>query len=161
MAAKKWNTDELTEAFRSLGAREPESWASSQLEEGIPQLHRFAFLKALWEAVDGPASKVWVAAARDGENELPDEAAMTALKRMKELGVTDDDITNAVRAAHEEQVYFVAQVIDDSAGALAELDYDGDETDVQWGLFVIDDKGKPKAPIDSLQESANDVGNRE
>lgn len=38
----------LTDVFRQHGARDPESWARSQLGEGIPQLAIFCFTKALW-----------------------------------------------------------------------------------------------------------------
>jgi hypothetical protein len=31
---------ELVESFRRLGVNRPESWASSQIHEGIPQLAR-------------------------------------------------------------------------------------------------------------------------
>lgn len=37
----------LTEIFRQAGAKDPESWASSQIEEGINQLARFSFLKTI------------------------------------------------------------------------------------------------------------------
>jgi hypothetical protein len=43
---------ELTELFARLGAPRPESWARSQLEEGIPQLARFVFLR---QAVNPPS----------------------------------------------------------------------------------------------------------
>jgi hypothetical protein len=42
----------LMSTFRDLGASRPESWARSQLEEGIPQLSRFALMRSLWKAID-------------------------------------------------------------------------------------------------------------
>jgi hypothetical protein len=42
----------LAETFRSLGAEEPEAWALSEVEDGIPQLARFIFLRRLWRGVD-------------------------------------------------------------------------------------------------------------
>ena len=41
----------LTKVFDRLGAADPESWARSEIEEGIPQLGRFVFLRALWDTV--------------------------------------------------------------------------------------------------------------
>ena len=161
MAAKSWTADELTEVFRSLGAEDPEGWASSQLKEGIPQLHRYAFLKALWERVDGRETDGWVAAARDGRNDLPDDAAAAALKRMRELGVSDEDVTSVVRAARAEQVFFVAHTIDDPMLALAGLGVDPEEAGIQWGLFALDEDGKPGVAVGGLHESACEVGNRE
>jgi len=41
----------LAARFKSLGVNDPESWARSELQEGIPQLGRAVFLRALWDAV--------------------------------------------------------------------------------------------------------------
>src|SRR6478736_3386328 len=35
----------LSALFRTLGARDPGAWAQSQIEEGVPQLARFLFLR--------------------------------------------------------------------------------------------------------------------
>src|SRR3954469_21190541 len=43
---KKW-----TIYFRAFGAEDPESWARSQVEEGIPQYARFVFLWQAWRNV--------------------------------------------------------------------------------------------------------------
>mgnify|MGYP001074943207 CR=1 FL=1 len=40
--------EELLAIFRKLGADDPESWARSESEEGIPQLARFVFLRQAW-----------------------------------------------------------------------------------------------------------------
>ena len=39
------NIGKLTALFQKFGAPDPESWAASQVEEGIPQLQRFLFLR--------------------------------------------------------------------------------------------------------------------
>lgn len=67
----EWNSQtltELTSRFQSLGADEPEGWASSELGENFPQTARFLFLRALWrrleeqlEEVDGAVNRVLVA----------------------------------------------------------------------------------------------------
>jgi hypothetical protein len=41
----------LSARFKSLGFTDPESWARSELQEGIPQLGRAVFLRALWDTV--------------------------------------------------------------------------------------------------------------
>jgi hypothetical protein len=38
----------LAEHFRELGAGDPEGWAVSEVEDDIPQLARFLFLRRLW-----------------------------------------------------------------------------------------------------------------
>jgi len=58
----------LAARFRSLGAEDPESWARSEVQEGIPQLGRFLFLRALWEAVlryPAESRKTAIEVARD------------------------------------------------------------------------------------------------
>jgi hypothetical protein len=42
------NQKDLAATFRKLGARDPEGWADSQVEEGIPQLARYLFLRQAW-----------------------------------------------------------------------------------------------------------------
>ncbi len=57
------NPDEfrsLTEVFRRAGAPDPESWARSQLAEGIPQLAIFSFAKALWNGVIREDDDQWI-----------------------------------------------------------------------------------------------------
>lgn len=38
----------LAEKFRAAGAEQPEEWAASEVEDEIPQLARFLFLRRLW-----------------------------------------------------------------------------------------------------------------
>ncbi len=54
------NLPELTALFEKLGARDPQGWASSQVNEGIPQLHRFLFLRQAWSQVIAEDSVGWV-----------------------------------------------------------------------------------------------------
>ena len=39
----------LLTIFRKLGADDPEGWAVSEAEDGIPQLSRFILIKKAWE----------------------------------------------------------------------------------------------------------------
>src|SRR4051794_36493124 len=41
--------DALAKLFRLMEADYPEERARSQIEEGIPQLHRFVFLRTIWK----------------------------------------------------------------------------------------------------------------
>lgn len=63
MAQKRANPEalrQLAEIFRQQGANEPEAWARSQLEEGIPQLAIFCFSKALWGGVVEENDSGWI-----------------------------------------------------------------------------------------------------
>ncbi|WP_278924263.1 hypothetical protein, partial [Pseudophaeobacter profundi] len=51
---------QLTELFRALGAQRPEQWASSQIQEKIPQLHRYLFLKQAWAQVVDETDDSWI-----------------------------------------------------------------------------------------------------
>jgi hypothetical protein len=51
---------ELAALFRRLGARDPEGWARSQLQEEIPQLARFLFLRQAWRTIIGEEDATWI-----------------------------------------------------------------------------------------------------
>jgi len=42
----------LRDTFARLGADDPEGWASSEVDENIPQLGRFVFLRAVWREIE-------------------------------------------------------------------------------------------------------------
>jgi len=45
------NQEKLIHLLRIAGAPDPESWAASEMQEDIPQLSRFMFLRGLHESV--------------------------------------------------------------------------------------------------------------
>jgi hypothetical protein len=51
---------ELAKVFAELGASSPESWAESQINEGIPQPLRFLFLKSAWHYVAAEGDDSWI-----------------------------------------------------------------------------------------------------
>jgi hypothetical protein len=79
----------LTALFRKLGARDPESWAQSEISEGIPQLARFLFLRQAWRNVVAAADDRWqsaqIATATRSPNE-PGAAAGLAIQRLLAAG---------------------------------------------------------------------------
>src|SRR5262245_24806012 len=81
------NERELTELFRKLGASDPEGWASSQIEDGIPQLARFLFLRQAWKNVVREDDPSWIdnviAHAEKRPND-PYAGAGHALRRLRE-----------------------------------------------------------------------------
>jgi hypothetical protein len=63
MARRKPTPEELrrlTEQFRAMGAFDPESWAKSQLEEGIPQYGRLVFLQQAWKNIISEDDTSWI-----------------------------------------------------------------------------------------------------
>jgi hypothetical protein len=47
-------------SFEKLGAGDADGWARSQLEENIPQLARFLFLRQAWRAIVDEDDSTWI-----------------------------------------------------------------------------------------------------
>ena len=52
MGANSKALSDLAHLFKIAGASDPEAWARSEVEEGIPQLARFLFLRQAWKGSD-------------------------------------------------------------------------------------------------------------
>ncbi|WP_146591965.1 hypothetical protein [Posidoniimonas polymericola] len=136
----------LVERFRQFGCGNAEGWARSEIDENIPQLARFVFLRQLWNLVITPE-----APRRLNDYAGPnDDGRGGALRRIKECGVASNDLLTIVREAQIDVIREVASILDE----LNTLDsqYDG----IRWGLFEIDDNDCPTRPIDCLHESVDD-----
>lgn len=143
--------EELTEVFRALGASRPESWAASQIDEGIPQLARFVFLKQAWERLLRDGDTSWVAkeiasAARDPQ--APYAGLGHALQRLVEAGASLEDLTEIGRCLQAQALFSIGYLIDGPAYAARGTD------GLDWRLFQVDEDGKPYGePIEGLHES--------
>jgi hypothetical protein len=163
MAAKEWKREDLVEAFRGLGAADADALASSQLEEGVPELHRFAFLKRLWDQVADAGDTKWIertiGQAQSLGDDDPQAAAGPALQRMLAAGVDPVDIIKVVWSAQAEMIYNVASQLDDPGFAVAQLNQYGgmEEDDANWGLFTVNDAGEPQQLIEGFREAWGQV----
>jgi hypothetical protein len=145
---------ELTKLFETLGARNPESWASSQINEGFSQLHRFLFLRQAWSHVLHEDAASWVdyhIQEAEKNPTAPFSGMGAALKRAIAAGVEREDLTQIARGVQAELLSQVCYMLDDNG--LTEPELKG----VGWGLFETDEDGNPGAPIYSLHESVLDV----
>ncbi|SDP88825.1 hypothetical protein SAMN05216303_108290 [Rhodoferax sp. OV413] len=145
---------ELTALFERLGARNPESWASSQIRERIPQLHRYLFLRQCWQHVIGEDSTGWVdfhikQAEQDAQGSFAGMGA--ALKRAVAAGVATEDLSQIARGVQVELLSQLCYMLEDNG--LLEPELNG----VGWGLFQTDEEGNPLEPIYSLHESVLDL----
>src|SRR5262245_28196486 len=90
----------LTEHFRAMGAYDPESWAKSQLEDGIPQYARLVFLRQAWKSIVTEGDTSWIEPLIRGSDlhpRGPGAGVGPALKRMLAAGISREDIVEVVR----------------------------------------------------------------
>ncbi|GGO52389.1 hypothetical protein [Roseovarius pacificus] len=145
---------QLTELFRALGAQRPEQWASSQIQEKIPQLHRYLFLKQAWAQVVDETDDSWIeriieSARRNPEG--PFSGQGHALERMLSLGVDRSDIVDLVRCSQAEMISGLCYLLDDPS-----LYDEEDERvrDTGWCLVATDENLEPtREIIGGLHES--------
>jgi hypothetical protein len=146
--------NELAALFRQLGARDPEGWAASQIDEGIPQLLRFLFLKGAWERIPKEDDATWIdseVASAAQNPEQPYAGLGSALALCRKLGVPDSSITEIARCLQAQMLFRIGYLIDGPA-------HPHTLEDVSWGLFQTDDNGKPFGEqIAGLHESVLDL----
>src|SRR5438876_8819327 len=98
----------LAEVFRRAGATDPESWAHSQLAEGIPQLAIFSFAKALWNGMIREGDDAWIDREIEWANKYSSDPCAQvgpALREMLAMGVSRAAITDLVRVMQYEALY--------------------------------------------------------
>jgi len=100
--------DKLVALFKTLGAPEPEGWAASQIEEGIPQLARFLFLRQAWNTVVAEDESGWIDAQiqqyLDSPN-APYAGTGRALESLRSKGATDSELIDLVRGMQVETLF--------------------------------------------------------
>lgn len=131
----------LAEQFRGLGAGDPAGWAASEVEEDIPQLARFLFLRRLWRGAwqwkQPPAE--WFAEMEADELPIDEEdddeptlvsapahdqaadedaepaflAAQQAVQRILAAGADAEDLKEVARAIFLHTAFDVVATVDD------------------------------------------------
>jgi hypothetical protein len=146
--------EKLTEIFRKLGARDPESWAHSQIREGINQLGRYVFLRQAWLQIIDENDSSWMEAeirAAQAHPNAPFAGVGHALSRLNELGADARDINDVVRGKQAELLFALCSLLDDPG------DLPDEVQGMSWSLVQIDEGGKLIAPIQALHESVLDT----
>jgi hypothetical protein len=142
--------EELTALFRKLGTDDPEGWASSQIEEGIPQLARFLFLRQAWRMIVDENDASWIGRLIELAEARPDEpyaGVGLALKRLRARGATDDEITDLVRGMQAELLFGFCYLLEDPG------DVEPEVADVGWSIVEVDGEGNVLGTIPGLHES--------
>jgi len=142
--------EELIALFRDFGAKDPERWAASQVDEGIPQLARFLFLKAAWEHIPREGDTTWIDREIKTSAERPNEPYAglgKALALCRKRGVPDSALTEIARCLQASMLFSIGYLIDGPA-------YSYTIEGMGWSLFQVDDDGKPFGePVAGLHES--------
>jgi hypothetical protein len=141
---------ELAALFRKLGARDPESWAKSQVDEGIPQLARFLFLRQAWRGVvqDGDSSWLDRAVARAASNPGEPYAGVGhAIAKLRAHGATDEELTDLVRGMQAELLFHMCCLLEDPG------DLEPEVAGMAWALVQTDEEGGVLDTISGLHES--------
>jgi hypothetical protein len=119
----------LRDRLAALGAEDADSWARSEVSEGIPQQARFLILRRLWrDAVDA-----W--AAPDALDRLP------AARRLLDAGADRNDLVRVARAVALEAVLDAVMAIDAGYDPEAPDDCPG------WKLVETDPDGNPTGRV--------------
>jgi len=142
---------ELVALFKRFGAPDAESWASSQINEGIPHLQRFLFLRQAWHRVLADGNIKWIESQIQQSERNPNgpyAAVGAVLKRCLERGVSHEELTDLARGVQAEFLFQLCYLLDDPGFSEPELE------DFGWGLFEVDENDNPIPPrIGSLHES--------
>jgi hypothetical protein len=140
----------LTRLFEVAGAKDPQGWAKSEIDEGIPQLARFLFLRQAWRLVVADADVSWIDREIQYSKEkpgLPGAGLGHSLSRLVAAGASREDLSELARNVQFQLLHGLCYQLEDPSIEEPELNQ------VAWGLFEIDAEGKAGRPINGLHES--------
>jgi hypothetical protein len=140
----------LARLFELAGARDPALWASSEINENIPQLARFLFLRQAWRGVLSEADVAWIdnqIAASKRDTQAPGAAVGPALERCLATGCSREDLLEIARTAQWELLHSICYLLSDPDIQEPELQH------ISWALVEWDPKGRPGRQIAYLHES--------
>ena len=144
------NRKELTALFRRLGAPNPDDWARSQIDEGLPQLARYVFLRQAWRNVVSEDDPTWITNAIDAALARPNEpyaGVGHALAKLRKRGATDQELTDLVRGMQAELLFSFCYLLEDPG------ELEPDVSHIAWALAQVDDAGNVLGGIGGLHES--------
>lgn len=135
----------LNALFERLGCDDPESWARSQIDEGINQLGRFLFIREAWAEAVPLNSTDWI------DNVLgncpPDAPLGDSWRRVLAAGADRGDMAQIVRAAQGEVIFGLCRLLDGPDQPVPEAH------EFRWSLFEVDAGGRCVSPINFVHES--------
>ncbi|WP_157050627.1 hypothetical protein [Herbaspirillum rhizosphaerae] len=143
--------EELVALFSEVGAGSPESWAKSQIEEGVPQFLRFLFLKNAWDNIPMEGDNRWIDRAISQTRKMP-SAPYSGLggimSACREKGVTDNDLTHMARCLQVQILFTISHLLEGPTS------YPDSIENISWRFFETDEDGRPFGKrISGLHES--------
>ena len=141
---------QLTQLFRQAGASNPEQWARSEIDEDIPQLARFLFLRQAWRSVVSAGDTTWVdqqIAHSLAHQDAPGASLGIALQRLLKQGCSREDLTEVARTMQWELLHSLCYLLSDPSIEEADLQQ------VSWALVEVGADGKFGRVIGGLHES--------
>jgi hypothetical protein len=147
MSSEQNELETLTEIFRNAGAKNPELWARSQVNEGINQLARFSFLKAISSEWLNESEVEWIDSQINYYYGVGDPCSQLqpALKEMVDKGVRKEAILDLIRVIQYKTLYQACATIDNV--------YESDAPVSNWALYEQDEDCNPVNTIGGLHES--------
>jgi len=140
----------LAALFRKLGARDPETWARSQVEEGIPQLARFLFLRQAWRSIVDENDATWIDRQIEGalkDPQSPYAGVGHALRSLRARGATAEEITDLVRGMQADLLFSFCYLLEDPG------DVEPEVAGIEWVLVQVNEDGEVVGQIDGLHDS--------
>jgi hypothetical protein len=144
------NKDDLTSILRDLGADDPESWANSEVNENIPQLARFMFLKGAWQQIVPDDDTTWIDNVLQNvpaDSNDPFAGAAHSMRAMLDAGISKSVIAQLVRAMQAEFLSGLCYMMDDPGSV------EGNDEYVDWSFVELDSDGNTGRTINCLHES--------
>lgn len=144
------NHEKLAALFEKLGAQDPGGWAQSQVDEGIPQLARFLFLRQAWRSVIDERDSSWIdhSISRAESHPMEPYAGVGhALRNLRAKGATNDELTDLVRGMQAQLLFQFCYLLEDPG------DLEPEVQDMAWALVQVDDDGNVLEGIGGLHES--------
>lgn len=153
----------LTDLFRRVGAHDPESYAASECEEGIPQFAMYIMLRSFWERCVSTKDDSWIEDRINDTKKSPKSPFSTLgylLPKMLEAGINRDDIVDMVREIQVESMASMLYALDDSSVTDdLDLDHVPEVSDINWGLYLElsdDFGGGESSPLKEFRMSMHD-----
>lgn len=139
--SKKQDIQALEETFRELGARDP-AWSAKAHARGDAILARSVFARSLWDEIANDGSDRW-------RKTLGWPAILTRIEKLLRGEGSEEDMSVVLRQASVNTLMSIVSVLD--RGEAEEGRFGEIASGARWGLFEVDEDGKPLRPLGSWQ----------